>query len=408
MIKRLKGGWQVDIQPGGRGRKRYRKTLATKAEALRWEAWLVAKVTQEPDWEPPAKDLRRLSDLIEIWYGAHGQTLKDGSHRRDKLVHLVESIGNPRAEQFTAAQFIQYRTHRLAAGISEATTNREHAYLRSLFNELTRLGHWTRDNPLQGIRQFREKQQELSYLKSADIKRLLDKLKDDAKQVTRICLATGARWSEAEKLRAEQVTENLITFVDTKSGKNRSVPVDAALAKNIKTKDTGRLFKPCYEQFRRAVKHIGLQLPDGQLIHVLRHTFASHFILNGGNIVVLQRILGHQSLTMTLRYAHLAPEHLQKATRLNVRRHMVCVLLEEGGGSKKKQDPPTINKIRATDRNPQKPMRTHGFCGACPERTHGLRRNRPTTLCNDYLINDSTTSRIASASSGRPSFANSA
>jgi hypothetical protein len=67
------------------------------------------------------------------------------------------------------------------------------------------------------------------------------------------------------KTQSEQVTENLITFVDTKSGKNRSVPVDAALAKNIKTKDTGRLFKPCYEQFRRAVKHIGLQLPDGQL-----------------------------------------------------------------------------------------------------------------------------------------------
>ena len=66
----------------------------------------------------------------------------------------------------------------------------------------------------------------------------MDKLKDDAKQVTRICLATGARWSEAEKLRAEQVTENLITFVDTKSGKNRSVPVDAVLAKNIKTTRT--------------------------------------------------------------------------------------------------------------------------------------------------------------------------
>ena len=36
-----------------------------------------------------------------------------------------------------------------------------------------------------------------------------------------------------------------------------------------------------------------------------------------GNILVLQRILGHQSLTMTLRYAHLAPEHLQEATRFN-------------------------------------------------------------------------------------------
>ncbi len=55
----------------------------------------------------------------------------------------------------------------------------------------------------------------------------------------------------------------------------------------------------------------------GQLTHVLRHTFASHFIMNGGNILVLQRILGHSNLTMTMRYAHLAPEHLQEAKALN-------------------------------------------------------------------------------------------
>ncbi len=51
--------------------------------------------------------------------------------------------------------------------------------------------------------------------------------------------------------------------------------------------------------------------------HALRHTFASHFMMNGGNILTLQRILGHQSLTMTMRYAHLAPEHLQEAKMLN-------------------------------------------------------------------------------------------
>ncbi|MFU8428190.1 tyrosine-type recombinase/integrase, partial [Pseudomonas aeruginosa] len=37
----------------------------------------------------------------------------------------------------------------------------------------------------------------------------------------------------------------------------------------------------------------------------LRHTFASHFIMNGGHIVTLQHILGHASLSMTMRYAHL-------------------------------------------------------------------------------------------------------
>ncbi|MBU2011078.1 MAG: tyrosine-type recombinase/integrase [Gammaproteobacteria bacterium] len=44
-------------------------------------------------------------------------------------------------------------------------------------------------------------------------------------------------------------------------------------------------------------------------------TFASHFIQNGRNILTLQRILGHSSLAMTVRYAHLALGHLQDAVR---------------------------------------------------------------------------------------------
>lgn len=53
------------------------------------------------------------------------------------------------------------------------------------------------------------------------------------------------------------------------------------------------------------------------MTHVLRHTFASHFMMGGGNILALQKILGHSSLTMTMRYAHLAPDHLQAAAELN-------------------------------------------------------------------------------------------
>ncbi|PZP25880.1 tyrosine-type recombinase/integrase [Pseudomonas kuykendallii] len=54
-------------------------------------------------------------------------------------------------------------------------------------------------------------------------------------------------------------------------------------------------------------------LPAAQSSHVLRHTFASRFIMNGGKILTLQRFLGHQSLAMTMRYAHPAPDHLQAA-----------------------------------------------------------------------------------------------
>lgn len=44
--------------------------------------------------------------------------------------------------------------------------------------------------------------------------------------------------------------------------------------------------------------------------HLLRHTFASHFVMAGGNILALQRILGHSDVKMTMIYAHLAPDFL--------------------------------------------------------------------------------------------------
>ncbi|ABE49582.1 tyrosine-type recombinase/integrase [Methylobacillus flagellatus] len=113
----------------------------------------------------------------------------------------------------------------------------------------------------------------------------------------------------------------MIHLSRTKSGKNRSIPIDAALyaeLANLKPKTLGgNLFKPAYNQFRHAVEKSNLQLPQGQLSHVLRHTFASHFMMNGGNILVLQRLLGHSTLTMTMRYAHMAPDHLQEAKTLN-------------------------------------------------------------------------------------------
>ena len=69
--------------------------------------------------------------------------------------------------------------------------------------------------------------------------------------------------------------------------------------------------------FKRCLNELGIILPKGQSSHVLRHSFASHFMMNGGNILTLQRIMGHSSITVTMRYSHFAPEHFQDAVRFN-------------------------------------------------------------------------------------------
>jgi integrase len=109
----------------------------------------------------------------------------------------------------------------------------------------------------------------------------------------------------------------VITFSGTKSGKVRSVPITPDLEAKI-VRHWKQYGQPnaAITSFRRALAKTTIQLLKGQAAHGLRHTFASHFVQNGGNILTLQKILGHSSLAMTMRYAHLAPDHLVDAVRL--------------------------------------------------------------------------------------------
>jgi site-specific recombinase XerD len=65
-----------------------------------------------------------------------------------------------------------------------------------------------------------------------------------------------------------------------------------------------------YRHFQVAQKRAGIT--NTIRFHDTRHTFASNFMMNGGNLYDLQKLLGHTSIKMTERYAHLAPNHLEK------------------------------------------------------------------------------------------------
>lgn len=326
-IKKSAGGWLVDIQPGGRGAKRIRKTLATKAEAIQFEAWATSQAATTAAWEMPKRDGRKLLDLIEIWQSHHGINLRHRS-TYPTLVRICETLGNPLADSLKTEHFADYRTTRLAEGITPNTVNREHAYLRAMFNELIRLGSWTRDNPLARIRQFKIAERELSFLTNSQITALLlalAKRRDqDALLITKICLSSAARWDEAESLKLSQLHSGMVHYTQTKTDRNRSVPIDDELANEIRefhaSKDglaSGHIFKSSVGAFRMAIKDAQIELLDGQLTHVLRHTFASHFVMRGGNILVLQKVLGHKDLKTTMIYAHLAPGHMEEVRHLN-------------------------------------------------------------------------------------------
>lgn len=323
ITKQPTGQWLADIRPGSSYGKRYRKTFKTKAEAERWAAWLTTKQTQDAEWnpKPKKKDPRRLSDLITSWHKLHGHQLAEGDARKQKLLNLANAIGDPLAVDVTSARFSEYRKERIEAGVSANTINHEHAYLRAVFNELERLDEWKHPNPLRRVRKLKTHEKELTFLNEEQVLHLLETLDSgnyaDAPTIARICLSTGARWSEAEALERNQIHADHIQYRKTKSGKVRAVPITDCLSRTLRKYGPGRLFAPSYKAFAQAIDASGIHLPDGQLTHVLRHTFASHFMQRGGNILALQKLLGHSTLTMTMRYAHLAPEHLAEARQLN-------------------------------------------------------------------------------------------
>lgn len=328
-IKKIEGvGWRVNIQPGGRKGKRRQKTFKTQAEAKAYEAWLRTKVTSTPEWQPEREEKRRLKDLIDEWYEGHGATLASGTDTKKRLQALAEAIGNPWADRFTVQDFTAYRTKRLEAGITAANNNREHSYLRGMFNELKRLGRWNKPNPMGGLRHIKVPQTELSYLSREQITALLAELAKStnphALLVTKTALSTGGRWGETEDLRTSQLRNCQVQFARTKTDKTRSVPISKELHDELMAhhkkhakENSVQVFGSCEGAFKEAINRAGINLPDGQMTHVLRHTFASHFMQRGGNILTLQRVLGHKDLKTTMQYAHLAPEHLQEAVRLN-------------------------------------------------------------------------------------------
>ncbi|WP_426697997.1 tyrosine-type recombinase/integrase [Aeromonas hydrophila] len=141
-----------------------------------------------------------------------------------------------------------------------------------------------------------------------------------------LCLSTGARWGEAVVLRAEHVINQRVMFVATKNGKTRAVPISADVSAQLADGRSGLLFpKVDYHTVRKVLKEVKPDLPQGQASHVLRHTFATHFMANGGNIITLQRILGHANIQQTMTYAHFAPDYLQDAITFNPLRGGVCI-----------------------------------------------------------------------------------
>lgn len=318
-IKKDGDKWLVDVRPTGRKGKRYRKSFDKKAEALAYEKFILA-TAHDKDWLDKPKDKRHLSELIELWYRKAGQYKRTSTSYLRNLKLVCSELNDPTADKIDASLISNWQLWRMEKGHKASTIRRATNCISNVFTELIATGDWLEPNPMKGIKRPVEKRPEMTYLTIEQVDILREAIAEDTELLNAvdICLATGSRWREMITLKAQNLSPYRIRFTETKTDKSRTVPISEELYERIYPKLGGALFTGDPQQrLRSKMKKLGFDLPVGQKVHILRHTFASYFIMNGGNILTLQKILGHSDIGQTMEYAHLAPDYLQDAVKLN-------------------------------------------------------------------------------------------
>lgn len=202
-------------------------------------------------------------------------------------------------------------------GNSNATINRKMAALSKLLRKAFKMGDLV---SLPEFRRQKEKAGRIRFLEEDEEERLFDAIKTKDEHYHGLCVFlvdTGARLGEGIGLRWNDVHDRRATFWITKSGKSRTVPLTARAAQSV-ADQAGRPdgpFADIDQQRFRAVwnaakEQVGLGRDDDVVPHVLRHTCASRLVRGGIDIRRVQMWLGHQTLQMTMRYAHLASHDL--------------------------------------------------------------------------------------------------
>ena len=326
--------WVIDYtDPAGRRVRQAVKTLKqAKAELTRRDFTM-----QEGTYDDPRKFQKfTLNQLCERYEETHKAQRGFVTSKKFHIERLKAYFGKERL--LISIRYADLELFR--AKMEQTPTRHDHQRKTSSVNRvlsclrhmLTKAVEWDmlRRNPFEdgGKLNKKENNEIIRFLTEDEIGRLLPECRGGYLHDLVVCaLNTGMRKNELLTLKWDQIRDGLIYLTHTKSDKRREIPVNEDLvelfkgirkreglkSENVFAYDGPRIDNHANYAFRGACRRAGIV---NFRFHDLRHTFASHFIMRGGDLKALQEILGHSDIKTTMRYAHLSKAHKAKAINL--------------------------------------------------------------------------------------------
>ena len=321
----------VQVSPTRQKSKRFDR----KIDAQNWEAQTKTRIGNGD--KSIAKSKMKLSELADYWLENHARIHKSPSSiKRDEafLRHqILPSFGTVYLENIDSNK-VEYWMNSLRVSLSTKSCNSALGLLKKMLNDATRWG-FVAGNPIVKVQRFKQAEQDFLFWNKEEAISFLSKVKDTEHScVYTTALLTGMRRGELAGLKWDCVDLNRRQITvkrsycfkanalrsETKSKRIRRIPINKVLLDllgNLKASAKSDMVFPDvdFNHIARTIKRDAINAGIKPIrFHDLRHSFASIFMMAGGSIYELQKILGHSSIRMTERYSHLAPDHLQGAT----------------------------------------------------------------------------------------------
>jgi integrase len=326
--------WHYDFRVNGQ---RYRNTTETddKHKARDIESRERSRILEG------RHGIRRQPDITfrqfaEIYMRDHSDVHKRSAERdRYTLKVLNRFFGALILHEITAHRIEQFKRERLAGrwkghgqaatkALKPATVNREVDTLKSILSKAVEWGKLL-VSPARGIRRLKVENTRTRILTADEQRRLIQAAPKKLRAIILLALITGARIGELLALRWEHVTDRALTFMETKNGRSRRIPLTPAIEAVLKAlprqhpwvftnSKTEQPYKSVRQVFDRAVTRAGISSGDVTL-HTLRHTALSRMINGNLDDYTVMAISGHSSTRMLARYTH--PTEERKLDALN-------------------------------------------------------------------------------------------